>query len=307
MKNLFVFITALLVSNSFVFSQKHAIVDDNNSWATVMYYKDFPRNYFQTEYAYFDGDSIVEGHSYKKVFTCMDELHENIKYRGLMREQDEKTFFISVRYPESEYLLCDFSLEEGVSFEYCWGTSYSVTLYVKTVDSIEINGSIRKRIQITEKILDTEYEVDTWVEGIGSLSGILWPCYVVFMNGGIKELLCYFQNDALIYKHPDFSECYYEGDLSVLPVEKNGLIVYPNPTTGELIIDNGVAGDPESSSGRNDVWRIENIEIFDMIGIKVYSQNYNGIVDISSFSKGLYILKIHDTNGQISDFKIIKQ
>jgi hypothetical protein len=44
-----------------------------------------------------------------------------------------------------------------------------------------------------------------------------------------------------------------------------------------------------------------------MIGKKVYSQNYYEVIDISSFSEGLYILKIHDTNGQVSDFKIIKQ
>jgi len=158
-----------------------------------------------TIYTYFDGDSIVDGIWYKKVFTYRDRLGENVSFRGLMREQEKKTYFISASYrPITEFLLYDFSLEEGEIFENLNGQ-----FYVMAVDSIEINGSMRKRMRISR----TWYpgvEIDTWIEGMGSLRQLLSPCWTG--TGVAHCLLCYFQNGELIYKSPDYSECYYDED-----------------------------------------------------------------------------------------------
>ncbi len=127
----------------------NTIVNDNSSWA-ILSVGVCPYCPVWTQYVYFDGDSIIAGNSYKKVFSCDDKLHENIKYEGLMREQDKKTYIIPAvqrEYPfptpppETEHLLYDFSLEEGVNFEYKFYRSHmSRLLYVNKVDFIEING-----------------------------------------------------------------------------------------------------------------------------------------------------------------------
>ena len=272
------------------------MVDDNNSWAVLWYSLYGPTSSTWTEYFYFDGDTAVGEHSYKKVFSCNDQLHENILYRGLMREENRQTYF---NRSGTETLMYDFSLEERMSFEYenyMQPANPPISLYVKFVDYVEINGSMKKRIQITETP-DAERILDTWIEGIGSLNGILYSCReVIYGNGGdvILKLLCFHQNGELVYRDPDYSECYYEGYLADLPVEKNGLSVYPNPTSGELRVT-------------SDELQVTRIEIFDIVGKMVYGQAYEHTIDISFLPTGLYFLKVYDTNEQVSVIKIIKR
>ena len=266
---------------------QNTIVNDYSSWAVVGYSSGgSPPHYLITEYEYFDGDSIIGEHSYKKMFWCRDQFHETISYEGLMREENQKIYF---KRSDTERLIYDFSLEEGMIFEYNT-LGHPETLYVKSVDSIEINGSMKKRIQITGNP-DAEKIRYTWIEEIGSLDGIL---SMTFGNGGIRTLLCYFQNEELVYKNPDYSECYYEGYLADLPVEKNGLSVYPNPTSGELRVT-------------SDELQVTRIEIFDIVGKMVYGQAYEHTIDISFLSTGLYFLKVYDTNEQVTVVKIIKR
>jgi len=267
------------------------IVDDNNSWATLLY-SFYPEPHCViTDYVYFDGDSIVGGYLYKKVFMCRDELHEHIVYMGLMREENQKTY---LKWNDSpEYLIYDFSLEEGMSFEYT-PTGYPVTMYVKSVDFIEINGAMKKRIRIT-KDPNLGNIWDTWIEGIGSLDGII---SFIYGNGDLRRLLlCYFQNNELIYKNPEYPKCYYEeGEdiTSVQTIVNNDCYVFPNPVDDVLTV----------SSPNNTLLKIE---IFNMFGQKVYSQAYKNTIDISFLPTGLYFLKVYDTNEQVSVFKIIKK
>jgi len=189
-------------------NELNTIVNDNSSWA-ILSHVVYPTSLVRTEYVYFDGDSTIGKIAYKKVFSCDDRLHENIKYEGLIREQENKTYFISAN-TETERMLYNFSLEEGMNFEY-WDSKMQKPkiLHVKSVDFVKINGFHKKRIQITTNS-NAEWILDTWVEEIGSLSGILYPCYGAFGNGVVRHLLCYFQNNELIYKNANYSECYYD-------------------------------------------------------------------------------------------------
>jgi len=223
----------MLFLNSFAQISTNTIVNDNSSWTIlgeVALCSDCP---VWTQYIYFDGDSIVEDYSYKKVFSCNDKLHEITKYEGLMREQDMKTYFIPA-HSETEYLLYDFSLEEGTTFEHTGLSGSTVLLEVKFSDMVEINGVLKKRLQITyAPSSSTDYIIDTWIEDVGSLSGILHPCKWDF-DGVINTLLCYYENNELIYKNPDYLECYYENN-SVRTIEKNSCFIYPNPVDNILI------------------------------------------------------------------------
>jgi hypothetical protein len=109
----------LFITPNIWLSAQNTIVNPNSSWATLCYGVGayYPPSFIKTEYVFFDGDSIVEGKSFKKVFMCDDELHGNVEYQGIMREQNLKTYFIP-HNSEIEYLLYDFSLEQGMSLEY---------------------------------------------------------------------------------------------------------------------------------------------------------------------------------------------
>lgn len=278
----------------------NTIVNNNSSWATLIYglgAYNIPCC-VETQYVCFDGDSTIAAISYKKVFSYNDKLHENIKYEGLIREQEQKTYFIPAK-SEVEYLLYDFSLEDGMNFEYkSWefGGQEPAIFYVSTVDSFEVNGSIKKRIQI-KLSSDAERIEDTWIEEIGSLSGILYPCYRSFVAGSVRELLCYYQDDELFYKNPAYPECYYDNPDDITSVQTiviDDYNIYPNPVNDALTV----------FSSHNPILRIE---IFDASGKKVYSQAYKDAINVSSFSKGLYLLKVYDINAKVSVFKIIKK
>ena len=83
-------------------------------------------------------------------------------------------------------------------------------LVVKEVDFVEINGVLKKRIQLRYFPDDPGDPLwgDTWIEDIGSLKGLLNPCR--WPPGVNHKLLCYFQDGELAYKNPDYSECYYD-------------------------------------------------------------------------------------------------
>ena len=82
-------------------------------------------------------------------------------------------------------------------------------------------------------------------------------------------------------------------------IRQTSLTIFPNPTTGELRIENGE-------------WRIENVEIFDIMGKKVLSPIHSpirrgvsegrGEVDISGLPAGIYFLKVAGKT-----VKVIKQ
>ena len=77
----------------------------------------------------------------------------------------------------------------------------------------------------------------------------------------------------------------------------DGINVYPNPTTGELIIENGKLN-------------IENVEIFDVMGRMVHTVETRFIassrLDISDLSAGIYFVRITTETGTITK-KIEKQ
>ncbi|MCL2596773.1 MAG: hypothetical protein FWD66_03760 [Paludibacter sp.] len=187
--------------------QNNTIVNDNSSWA-VLGHVVCPDCPVFTEYIYFDGDSTLEGTTYKKVFLCNDKLHDNIKYQGLIREEDKKTYFIPAN-SETEYLLYDFSLEEGMIFTYMEISAFPVSLYVKNINFVEINGVQLKQIQFTKQPPYDDVVRATWIEKIGSLDGLFYPCGML-VPGVKRELLCYFQSNELFYKNPEYSECYYD-------------------------------------------------------------------------------------------------
>lgn len=141
MKNIFVFFTLFcLALQANAQTSENTIVNDDASWAALS----FGMYHAATQYVYFDKDSTLASFAYKKVFSCNDSLHENIKYEGLIREQEKKTYFIPAN-SEREYLLYDFSMEEGMTFEYIdpWRQEPEpILFYAKQVDFIEINTSV---------------------------------------------------------------------------------------------------------------------------------------------------------------------
>jgi hypothetical protein len=88
------------------------------------------------------------------------------------------------------------------------------------------------------------------------------------------------------------------GQTGIKPIPNDRLRVYPNPTTGELRMENGE-------------WRMENVEIYDVYGRMIVipneaQRNEESItINISRLPAGIYLLKIETENETITK-KIIK-
>jgi len=87
-------------------------------------------------------------------------------------------------------------------------------------------------------------------------------------------------------------------DVGINPVDSVNFEIYPNPSSGELIIENGEL-------------IINKIEIFDTVG-KIVSSNYqislssHQKIDISNLNSGIYFVKVTTERGEIVK-KIVKQ
>jgi len=277
----------------------NTIVNDNSVWNILSIQVEdetgvvnIPRH---TTKIYFNGDYILNSKTYKKVFHCFDdELCENPIFYGLIQEENKKTYFVFPNEME-EYLLYDFSVEVGdiikfnipgipIDVEEEFRTFY---LQVHSIDFVDVNGVFKKKIELTYP--NSESIVDVWVENLGSL----YDFYTVnFQVGYAKVLSCYFQGKELIYKNPEFPNCYYATGISRIE-QHNNIRYWIFFGVLNLEFDSPVTG---------------TMSIFNLAGQSLYSNKLlhqsHASVKIASFDSGIYLLHIKEDNGRAKTLKI---
>ena len=155
--------------------------------------------------------------------------------------------------------------------------------------------------------LEDESAVNTWIEGIGSMYGLL--CNGLPKTGGGMKLLCVSQNGTPIYQNPLFAKCSYDdsdrqeiGSILGLPVH-TGLNAINDSDFSIQVSDGEVA---IHSFGR----MITQIEIFNISGQKVYFKrklkNPNEI-QLRFLNKGLHIIKLYDADNRSHHLKFIRK
>ncbi|NOY37153.1 MAG: hypothetical protein GXO83_06220 [Chlorobi bacterium] len=79
------------------------------------------------------------------------------------------------------------------------------------------------------------FESDTIYTGVGSKKGGLLVNQYYFATGAFQSLICYYENDSLLYHNPDYESCYIDNTTSVNKLWSDHEIkVYPNPA-GRLV------------------------------------------------------------------------
>lgn len=110
-------------------------------------------------------------------------------------------------------------------------------------------------------------------------------------------------NYSVTYVLPDYTACVSTSAITVLSAlanvafenRNNSIKVFPNPTTGMVAISS-----PENAT-------IDKIEVIDVLGKTILVKTGNtSQLDISSFSKGMYIFKLY-AGDTIFQKKIVKQ
>lgn len=228
------------------------------------------------------GDTIINGIKYnrlKQKIRNFNIVTSTVRYDSLtslfFREEEKKIYFYTKRYGEELYY--DFNLSLGDTMAWEYGDSAAV------INEFEVCG--RKAIELqnlTADYLGLHWTV-TWVQGIGSLDGLLSP----FGSPGCwAELMC--------YKDGRFEEqcydCSFVNELmsidKEIKVEK--LSIYPNPCKDIIKVE---------STGK----QIFRVKVFDTSAKKLLDKTYlrQSVVElnVSSLKKGVYFLKVTTNKG----------
>lgn len=123
----------------------------------------------------------------------------------------------------------------------------------------------------------------SWQNGKGGVENLAFPIEAVYKDTERKDLL-----DFIFSKYSDLLGV----DDSFI---KTNLTLYPNPTRGILKISNPNAV------------QISKIEVFNIYGQRIAMKKHEVSVDLSSYSSGIYFVRVEDTEGNQGTFKVIKQ
>jgi len=314
MKQRNLFFTLFVCCSTMLFGQTPQpeyipMILSENQWNELAENSSLPPEYqYQRTYITKIGsDTLINGVSYYKLLTAKDELSSIWLDNGYIREDIEtRKVYYKPQKDEQEILLYNFNvldMQVGNEFQsYDIQSKTNVLLNVGLVEYNYIGGKERMVVTLRSTSLDVNcicYEDHIWIEGIGNMDGFLRSTMAIQLNGSDKmSLLCFFQNEELVYKpeNTNVEDCFVYRLISSI-IETLSFVncsIFPNPVYDILNIsclDN----------------TISRIEIFDNLGQQVYSQTNKDTINVSSFSKGLYLLKLYDTKEQILVFKIIKK
>ena len=256
-----------------------------------------------TEYSQYGiiGDTVFDMIPYYKLYLLNDTSLDtsNATYEGALREESKKIFF-RYSYCQHEILLYDFTKQVGDSihslfseFEImsCDSTSYYDGI-ITGIDSTLINGTYRKVYHIGPFNID-------WIEGIGSLAGILnsIPPQTTCLDD-TWDLVCFKKDGEVLYLNPNYNTCFpLVVGINENTINSNNRIkIYPNPVTDISTIEL-TGNDFKYLTLYNTFGQI--INRFDISNLKTIQ------LDRNDFSSGLIFYKIETTKGKYITGKII--
>ena len=266
-------LTIIVLAFQLVLSAQNFVSPDNQ-WNVLA--SGMPQSAI-TEIFWFEGDSVVNDMTYQKFWISMDSLQTQ-HFRGLLREESSVVYYIQPDF--SEGVLYDFNLEIGdtisvVSY-FCFGRTINLTVH--DIDTVEYFGMTRKRWHVGE---DQEPR-ETWIEGIGSLSGPLYSSYESCIVCPYWGLLCFHDQGELQYIMPYETDCYQKSVGQNENFEASALLVKPNPVKSgsKVFLDSP--------------FKIEEISLFNTSGQLLQkikpTENGTAILETSQLKPGMYFV-----------------
>ena len=287
MKKLFI-LFLLVIYSGISFGQ--SLIEENKIWnvvTTINYGPSYTLSYK------FEGDTTINDLTYKVLWGSADSTYSNWYFESLFREDSTGKVF---RYtPEGEELFYDFGLNTGDQFN---GMIYGcqVQLTVDSTDMVTLeNGEMRKRWIFNY----SSYYQEEWIQGIGSLFGLI---SVGTEQCGIDiydELNCFTENDTLKYDNPDYEPCFYTTVGITETKAKQKLKVTPNPFTHQIKLT--------FNYSENIDYEIRLLNAQGIV-LKKYNSISSGELNINTdfLTKGIYFIRFFENGEYKYSEKVIK-
>ncbi len=154
-----------------------------------------------------NGDTIINGISYKKMYrnntlsSAPDSSFNpaTASYECAFREDSTKKVWAVHPNDTTAYILYDFALQLGDTFDFPYQNIFTTGDTVGYVDSIQLpNGQFRRHLQVGP---------DEWIEGIGSMNGPI-DCTPCFVTSWGNVLLCHSDSTGMIWGSPQPNFCH---------------------------------------------------------------------------------------------------
>lgn len=286
------------------FTQEIDYFADNPEWRQTSVCA-VPYPCVQTDqYVYYvNGDSIVDGITYKQIFRrgifaqnwmspppaiecgASDEFDDFY----LLLRQEEKQMYIRAFDSGMDILLYDFDLNVGDALPMSYN-NYTSDILIDSIDSLLVGDVYRKRFHFQG------LWASSIIEGIGSDLGLFEPMGAIFECG--HNLDCFALDETTYYPELD-AEC--ELNVSVNEIENQiNVSFFPNPVKDKV-----------NFSFSNPVHSLK-AQLFTIDGKRCESiliENSPSTYSISMdhLNTGLYLIRLVDDEAQISEFKILKE
>jgi hypothetical protein len=192
-----------------VFCQDLKLLNPGNIWSNLIQTSQSENCCTFTRFIKFSGDTIIQSQEYKKVLQSEDSTQTDWETIGFVREDPQKgLYYKELYYTQQERLLYLYNLKlnDTIKIQGIFDEEDSVSFIVSNVEEVLINGNIKKKFTLNYP----EYNnfTETWIESVGSLHGILRDGFYHCLCNNYA-LLCCLNTDMLIYKNPDYDQCYY--------------------------------------------------------------------------------------------------
>ena len=174
-----------------------------------------------------DGDTIINGNTYKKLYTYETDEYGNVTQSVSYCHQEGDVFY------KNGKRMFDFGLQEGDIFGI---TSNEILVVTQVSDTTLSDGISRKCLTMAQRYRETGSvestvgpEVDKWIEGIGSLKKGIFKNSTLIL-GTKEELQSVSLNGEYIYvKEKD-------EQISSTPVIHEITVTPENPSIDEIVI-----------------------------------------------------------------------
>lgn len=226
----------------------------------------------------------------------------NWQLGGFFRESNKKVFFRTTTVREG--LVYDFGASKGDSIHVknAYFGKDSFLVVVSNIDTLEIAGNLKKRFYISDT--SGKKVIDTWIEGMGSMHGLLNSCYTLYQDDGYwRKLLCFKANDELAYQHKSYDRCFIEGLTGNTVVENalQELLIYPNPSREVIYLNPSVSLQSEKDLS---------FHIYQSTGSLVLSGTIDEVssgIDIGNMPAGIYFFMLFSRQDVLGQSKIVIQ
>ena len=276
------------------------ILKDNSEWNILWQSTGVPTPESVTESLMVSGDTLVDGVLYKKVLRKLSSetqyWHGSLEYDlyGIIKEEESGKVFYKPIEQEIEYLLYDFGMNvnDTAVMYWCQNPNWEVHVRIDSIATQHIAGAERRVFYVSSKDMfgDEWHWLNTWVEGIGAMEGLLYSCHVVNAGGiTLHELLCYHEDGELVWQNPNYNTCLIDPESIQDNTEESGLQVYPNPARDRVVTE-GI--------------EVAEVQVYNALGQMVKTVRRTNEIDLSGLVDGVYLLRITDAEGKVYTNKI---